>query len=68
MDYILTQGMLNLCGLQFTPWHRIFVLCKKINGQWIFFKHVHRRIPATSMNYSHMYDYAVNDIELLSKT
>lgn len=68
MEYTFEQEMLRHKGLSFTSWQKIFVFCKKINDQWIFLRYVYRRIPAKSMNSKHRYDYAVNNIELISKT
>jgi len=68
IEYTFAQGMADLKGLKFTSWQKTFIFCKKINDQWIFFRYVYRRIPAKSMNYESMYDYAINDMELIYKT
>lgn len=51
------------------PWTTKFIWLAKINGTWVFCRDVHRRRHKfTMMNGRPVYDYAINDLELIQKS
>lgn len=65
-------AMMRIQGLHCTPWRRKFIFLRKINGEWVFLRHVHMRheILVDSKRKGHYIgeDYAINDLELIQKT
>ena len=51
------------------PWKTKFIWLARINGTWVFCRNVHRRRHKfTVLEGKPLYDYAINDFELMTKT
>lgn len=52
-----------------TPWERKFIFLKKINNIWVFCRRIYRRRHLYANLYDKpIYDYALNDFELIQKS
>lgn len=55
------------------PWERVFIFLRRINGKWIFCRHVYKGNPFwTSATLQGLpiieYEYALDDFELIQKS